>query len=55
LAQPDPFVSIANGRSPLHVADLAELAQLIKDLDDRSPKVIEGAPVGCVKQITPNM
>lgn len=46
-ADPDPFVALAAGRSPLHVEDLLALAELLDGLDN------SGAGRPAVRGITP--
>jgi hypothetical protein len=45
----DPFVVVAAGRSPFHIANLVELSELVARLADRRPT---GGPTS-VNRITP--
>jgi hypothetical protein len=42
VAAPDPFVVVAAGRSPFHIANLAELADLVAGLTDDPPSSVKG-------------
>lgn len=42
VVAPDPFIVVAAGRSPFHIANLAELADLVAGLTTDSPSIVKG-------------
>ncbi len=41
VVAPDPFVVVSAGRSPFHIADLVELAQLVGGIASRRPRGVK--------------
>ena len=53
--EPDPFVSLAAGRSHFRLEDLVQLADLLQQLKRRERDLKSGPEPSCVKKILPRL